>query len=118
MRMKKELWRISLVWGVAMLPGVVFAQNTAWLNSVSSGLLEILRAVGVMLAAAAVAVFVWGIVMFIGKAGDEKARIEGKRRMVWGIVSLFMLTSVWGFVALLQSITNIEPEEVVAPRSR
>jgi hypothetical protein len=56
--------------------------------------------------------------MFIGKVGDEKARIEGKRRMVWGIVSLFMIISVWGFVALIQNISGIEPEEVVAPRSR
>ena len=45
-----------------------------------SGLGDILSALAVMLIACAVAVFVWGMVMFIAKAGDEKARTEGKQQ--------------------------------------
>ena len=57
-----------------------------------------------LLLAVAVLFFIWGVVVFIAKAGDEKARTEGKQRMVWGLVALFIIVSVWGIVALLYEI--------------
>jgi uncharacterized membrane protein YidH (DUF202 family) len=99
------------------LPFLAYAQDTRWLDSLGSGLGDILSSLAVTLIACAVAVFVWGMVVFIAKAGDEKARTEGKRRMVWGIVSIFVIVSLWGLVALIQSITGLTPGAVVAPRS-
>lgn len=47
--------------------------------------------------------FLWGLAKFIFHAGDEKALEEGKRRMIWGIIALFVMVSVWGIVAFLRS---------------
>jgi len=44
--------------------------------------------------------FFWGIAKYIRSAGSEKD--EGKKVMVWGIVALFVMASVWGLVAFLQ----------------
>ncbi len=52
--------------------------------------------------------FIWGIVQFIVSSGDEEARDAGKRRMVWGIIALFVIVSVWGLVGLLNELTGIE----------
>ncbi len=49
----------------------------------------------------AVVVFLWGILKFITKAGDEGAQTEGKQLMLWGIIALFVMTSVWGLVHIL-----------------
>ena len=46
----------------------------------------------------ALLVFFWGLVKFIAKAGDEKAVEEGRNLMVWGVISLFVMITVWGLV--------------------
>ncbi len=50
----------------------------------------------------ALLVFFWGLAKFILRAGDEKAREEGKQIMKWGIIALFVLVSVWGIIEFLQ----------------
>jgi hypothetical protein len=47
--------------------------------------------------------FLWGLVQYIFKAGDEKARGEGKQIMFWGVIALFVMVSVWGIIGVLQS---------------
>ncbi len=44
--------------------------------------------------------FFYGIVRYIWSEGNNKE--EGKRIMIWGIVALFVMSSVWGLVAFLQ----------------
>lgn len=55
----------------------------------------------------AVLVFFWGLVKFLFKAGDEKSHEEGRNRMIWGIIALFVLTSIWGIVYYIQSDLQI-----------
>lgn len=50
------------------------------------------------LAAVALLAFIWGIVKYIAAAGDEKAAKEGKSIMIYGVIALFVLFSVWGLV--------------------
>jgi uncharacterized membrane protein YidH (DUF202 family) len=56
----------------------------------------------ILLIGLAMLYFIWGIVQFIGNSGDEKGREEGKQRMLWGIIALFVIVSLWGLVGLLQ----------------
>ncbi len=46
--------------------------------------------------------FFWGMAKYIWSAGG-KEKEEGKNIMVWGIIALFVMTSVWGLVKLLQT---------------
>lgn len=46
--------------------------------------------------------FFWGIALFIFQSGDEKKIEEGKSKMKWGIVVLFVMVSVWGLVSIFQ----------------
>jgi uncharacterized membrane protein YfcA len=39
--------------------------------------------------------FIWGLVEFIRQAEDEGAREQGRQRMIWGVVGLFAIVSVW-----------------------
>lgn len=52
--------------------------------------------------------FVWGMVRFIGSAGDEKAVESGKKLMIWGIVIFFVMVSLWGIVLFLQRSLGID----------
>ncbi len=56
--------------------------------------------VGIAVACAVVA-FLWGIAQTILHGDDSKARKEGRQFMMWSIVALFVMTSVWGLVRYL-----------------
>ena len=51
-----------------------------------------------VLGSLAVLVFFLGLVRFIFKAGDAKAVEEGKSLMIWGVVALFVMVSIWGIL--------------------
>ena len=45
--------------------------------------------------------FFWGVAKYIKSEGDGKE--EGKKIMIWGIVALFVISSVWGLVYWLRA---------------
>ncbi|OHA58541.1 MAG: hypothetical protein A2571_02075 [Candidatus Vogelbacteria bacterium RIFOXYD1_FULL_44_32] len=49
----------------------------------------------------AVAVFFFGLVEFIFKAGGGGDLAEGKQHMIWGIVGLFIMVSVYGILHII-----------------
>lgn len=60
------------------------------------------RVIG-LVSAVALLGFVTGIVKFIFHSGDEDKRKEGKKMMLWSVFAIFIMVSLWGAVALLQS---------------
>jgi hypothetical protein len=92
---------------MSILPGVLHAQNFNWFALMFTSLKAVLRIVVPVLVLLALVVFLWGVVVFIFNADDESARADGKKRIMWGIVGLFVIVSVWGLVYLLSTITNI-----------
>ena len=43
-------------------------------------------------------VFFKGLVAFIAKSGDAKSHAEGRNLMIWGLVALFVMVSVFGIL--------------------
>ena len=55
-------------------------------------------------------VFIWGVVKhFFLHPGDETKRAEGRQFVLWGILGMVVLFSVWGLVNLLLSTLGIAP---------
>lgn len=48
--------------------------------------------------------FFWGIAQFVLNAGDQKMRDEGKKKILWGIIALFVFVSLYGIIGLLGDI--------------
>jgi len=59
--------------------------------------------------------FLWGMMVFILNAGNEEKRSEGKKRMMWGIIILVMMVSLWGIINLLQITFGTEGGDVGHP---
>jgi len=55
------------------------------------------------LASIALLVFVWGVARFIRASGDEKAVKESKNLLIWGVVGLFVLFTIWGIISFLKN---------------
>jgi hypothetical protein len=58
--------------------------------------------------AIAIVTFIWGAVKFFIIGADEEAkRAQGKQFMIWGIIALAVMISVWGLVKILGETVNI-----------
>lgn len=87
---------------------MTFAQ---FVGSGTTGIVGIINTVIVpVIFAFAFAAFVWGVVShFFLNGGDEKKREEGRQFMLWGVLGMVVLFSVWGFVNLVLSTLGIAP---------
>ena len=61
-----------------------------------------------ILVSLAIVIFFWGIVKFIAHSDDEKAKVEGKQLMVWGMIIIFVMVSLWSIVGFLQESTGLD----------
>jgi len=62
-------------------------------------------------------VFIWGAVKFMG-ADESAEKEEGRQFMLWGIIALVIMFSVWGLVNMLGitfGIQNVFPKIPVNP---
>lgn len=82
-----------------------------FIGSGTTGIIGILNTVVVpVIFALAFLVFVWGAVnYFFLSSGDEAKRSEGRQFVLWGLLGMVVLFSVWGFVNLLLSTLGIAP---------
>lgn len=61
-----------------------------------------------ILMALAIVYFFWGIAQFIlNDAGSDKTREEGKKKIIWGIIALFVMMSIMGIISLMSGLTGI-----------
>jgi SNF family Na+-dependent transporter len=45
--------------------------------------------------------FFWGMVKYIWSVGQDKE--AGKQIMIWGVVALFVMSSIWGIITIIRS---------------
>ena len=65
-----------------------------------------------LLFSGALAIFIFGVVKFIGNS-DSKEKGKGRDFMIWGIVGLFVMISVWGLVNVFNAtfgVRNVIPQ--------
>ncbi len=77
----------------------------------SEGVIGVLNTVVVpVIIAFAFASFVYGIVSYFFINGDnDTKREEGRQFILWGVIGLVVIFSVWGFVGILLSTLGIAP---------
>lgn len=70
---------------------------------VSDQILSIFKSLTYLLIGFAVLIFLWGIVVYLAQGENEEKRTEAKNYMVWGIICLVVMTSLWGLVYLVSN---------------
>lgn len=87
------------------MTGTTFAQFV-------TGIIGIINIVIVpIIFALAFLAFIWGVVkyFFINNGGDEGKIAEGRKFVMWGIIGMVVIFSVWGLVNILLSTLGIMP---------
>lgn len=104
---------------LSFAPALALAQDAAGSVTKLSPLLVNIRAllnsVIPILIALAVVFFFWGLVTYIRASGDEKARAAGKSQMLWGIIAIAVMVSLFGLISWLQTTIGIDKGTVILP---
>lgn len=73
------------------------------LQDILCTLFEVVNLASPIIASLALLAFFWGLAMFLFKFdGKEEDQKKGRAIMVWGVIALFVMVSIWGIVNLLQ----------------
>jgi NADH:ubiquinone oxidoreductase subunit 2 (subunit N) len=97
---------------VLVLPVFALAQtvNDSYFTDLLNKFRGILNTIVLILIALAVVYFIWNVFKYI-QAGDSAKKEEAAKSMLFGIIGLAVIVSVWGLVALLQSTFGISTRD-------
>ena len=67
---------------------------------------SILNTIVPLLVTLGVVYFVWGVVQYI-MTGDEAKKKEGRTKMIYGIIGLVVIITMWGIVGLITNTFGV-----------
>ncbi len=91
---------------MSFLPTLAFAAigNTVGLLNDIAGLIG--KVIPIMFALAII-YFFWGLVKFIQGAGDPKKTAEGRGIMIYGVIAIAVMASIYGLIGWLQTTLGV-----------
>lgn len=91
----------------AALPLSAAAASITNLQSIVDFIKNLLNTLLPLIIAAAVVYFVYGVAMYV-MSGDDDAKAAAKSKIIYGIVGLFVMISVWGLVNILVNTFGLQ----------
>lgn len=98
----KKISIMALVLG-SVMPFVASAQNAFSIVDTIQSFVNILVPLAISVG---VLYFIWGVIQYTtGKSDDAKK--EGRDRMIYGIIGLFVIVSIWGLVNIISNTFGV-----------
>jgi hypothetical protein len=114
--MKKKYLAALMVW--ASVPAFALAAPVADAGYFTNLIGQIKNIAGLLvpvLISFAVILFFWNVVKFVAGGADDEARKEAKGMMIWSLVAIFVMVSIWGLIAWIQTLTGVSGGTVTTP---
>lgn len=102
----------SPILAFGQVPNVTYTSNNTTngcpseMNSIADifdlGICILRKSVWPLLISISVIIFIIGVIKFISNADDSGKREEGRDFILYGLIGLFVIVSVWGLVGVLQ----------------
>lgn len=106
-----SLYKYVFALGILVLPQMSFAAVCSFGKGISGILLYphciIQKLLLPLLITAAFFFFVLGVIRYLANADSDEARKKGANFMMWGVIALAVLLSVWGLVAILTNTLQL-----------
>lgn len=107
-----------IAFGVLFAPFMASAQIAAGVKN-ASGLIaflkDLLSTATVLILAGAVVYFLWNVFGFIMSAGEPDERAKKQSGIIYGVIGIAVMVSIWGLVNFLTSTANLTTTTVTAP---
>jgi len=110
--MNNKFTKISILSVVTLLPSFAFAACTTspgTLQNIACQLTDIAASYIVpLLTIGAFVFFLWRVLKFIQDPGNSMKKNENRQAMMWSIVGLVVMVSIWGIVAVVGNTLGID----------
>ena len=93
---------------LALAPTFVFAQTLGNLETLVRSIGRLVAIALPIVVAIALIVFFWGLVKYIFAQGNEESKADAKKIMIFGLIALFVMVSVWGLVQFIGNALGIQ----------
>ncbi len=105
--MKKNIHKVSVfLAGFLIAP----AASLAALDGLKSLLTDFGQLVSqsiIIVFSLALLFFFWGIAQFVLHSGDAKVRDDGKNKIFWGVIAMFVMVSIYGIIYFIGNLFGI-----------
>jgi hypothetical protein len=91
------------------LPAFASAQSLSGVQTLVVSISNIINLLIPIVFALAMLFFFWGLAQYILASGDSSKQEEGRNKMIWGIVALFVMSAVWGIVRWIGTSLGVTP---------
>ncbi len=108
----RKSWVSLLAVGSITLPVLASAQTLLNTLALANTFLNALIGLFITLA---IVVFFWGLIKYLVGEGSE-GKGQGLKIMFFGVVSIFVMVSIWGIIRLLQSTFSVTSTMPVIPQ--
>ena len=98
-----------------ILPAIIFAAPLDGVKGLITAFGSFINLFIRIILGLALIYFFWGIAQFVLNAGDPKKLAEGKTKMVWGIVALFVFLSIFGIIYFIGNTLGIGVNGTISP---
>jgi hypothetical protein len=95
--MKKTFLKLGTL-SVLAVPAIAGAQSIGGILGLLAQANDLINRLIPFIIALTVLIFLWGIFKFVIAGGDGEARKEAQGYIIWGVVALFVMVSVWGIL--------------------
>jgi hypothetical protein len=119
--MKKTYTLLTVAILIGLTPLLASADINSGITAVG-GLINnltnsVVKSLVTLFATAAMAAFFFGVVQFIwaSREGDSKKMEDGKDFMLWSVVALFVMFSIWGIITFFQTTFGVTQNNINIP---
>lgn|SRR3989344_998073 len=95
---------------IALVPVFAFAQDLSNVRRLLESIGDLVNLALPIVVGIALLGFFWGLAQFIFAQGDIEKKTDAKKTMIWGIVALFVMVSVWGLVRFIGSAVGVDQD--------
>jgi len=96
-----------IITALVLAPSLVLAQSLSNIQTLIRSIGDLVEIALPIVVALGLIGFFWGLVKYIFAQGNEEAKTDAKKIMLWGVIALFVMVSVWGLVKFLGTAFGI-----------
>lgn len=71
----------------------------------------------ILLIAVAILALAYGIFKFIVNASNEAERTKGRTYILWAVIGIFIMISVWGLINIISATVDLDDSNASIPNS-
>lgn len=95
---------------LAFTPVLAFAQQFGSLTAIVDFIVTTVGRLIPVFFALGIIYFFWGLIQFLRAAGDPKAQEAGRNQMIWGVIAIAVMLSVYGLTVWLRTLFGVGSE--------